>query len=362
MRRLALSTAWRASPRKSGAEILDEVLRVVHERPVDGLVLDAGWSAEALEQVRVVFMRREVPLLALRGPVGRAMPSPGVRDGSAPDAEVPEAPPTEDDVPGVRARGGGRVWFTSSTPRKSEPLPVTPRRPTAARPPRLAAPDADERAVAVQVHERALTLASELEVPLCTWPLGVTDPEALPPLTWLGPWTRAVTQREHEALQRATKRAEVLRRPCFDAARFSLETLAKRAQKEGVTIALENPPVPMGLPNAEELHRLFAQFAGAPLAYAHDFAAARLNMALGGAPGKESFEAGRDQLRLVYVADAKERHAWLPLGRGELSIEGLVRATGDVPLVLAPRADWTRADVDEGLERLREAMTATGAS
>ena len=357
-RPLALSTAWRSSPKKSGAAILDDVLRVVHEQPLDALVLDAGWSAEALTQVRVVFARREVALLALRGPVGRAAPTPGDRDGAAPDAEVPDA--TVPDAPatsvkGLRARGGGRVWF-SKPDAPADAAPSTPRRPSAARPPRLAAQDPDERDAAIAMFGHTLEVASDLEVPLCTWSLGATDPESLPPLTWLGPWTRAVTEDEARMLERATKRASVLRRPCFDAARYALDRLMRRAERAGVTIAIENAPLPLALPNAEELHRLFAEFGGGPLAYAHDMAAARLCMDLGGAPGKEVLDAGRAHLRLLYVSDARERHAWLPLGQGELPIEGFVGATGEVPLVLAPRADWTRAEVDHGLERLREAL------
>ena len=136
-------------------------------------------------------------------------------------------------------------------------------------------------------------------------------------------------------------------------ARFSLEVLLQKAEPLGVRVAVENAPFPICLPSPDELFRLATSFAGAPFAYAHDVAAARLCTELGGPPGREYLDAGKDRLAVVYLSDAKGRERGLVPGRGSIDFAGLAKALPPALHVLAPRPDWSERDVVDAAEHLR---------
>lgn len=351
---LAFSSAWKSSLSSRGGAILDPLLDVLLRHPLGGLVLDEGVSSQALEDLRPFFERREVPVLALRGVVGRPVPrDSGVFQGEAPEAPAPSwlsASPS-----GGRARGR-QSWFDAPNP--GAPAPRAPPPPSAPAPiayalrPRLCSPDPDERAAAVAEWTRVLELAHDRELSLVCATLGAIDPEAAEPFSGL---SRALEELEVQALGRALRRAQPVRPRCRDGARFSLEALLRRAEPLGVTLAVENVVLPLQLPSPEELSSFLREFSGAPLAYAHDVGAARVCRALGGAPGREYLDAAKTALRLLFLSDAKGTERGLIPGRGDVDFDGLRSALPAVPGVLVPRADWSVRDVDEALDHLRAA-------
>jgi sugar phosphate isomerase/epimerase len=294
---IALSSAWRSAPGRRGGEVFDPLLRALAVHPFDAIALDAGVSDRALADVRPILARRELWICALRGAVG--------------------APPPE-----------------------GEPSP----------PPRLCAADAGERAAAVRAHLRALEIASELEVPVVAVCLGALDPDP----RW-GRREGPLRDDEAEDLRRAARAAAAARPRALDAARLALDPLLRRGAGLGVRVAVENPALPTEIPMPEDLFRLLADFRGAPIAYAHDLAAARLLKGLGGPPGREMAQAGREALALFFVSDANEREMGLVPGRGDLDLRGLAAALPpEVPRILSPRGSWSERDLAEAVDRLAE--------
>jgi sugar phosphate isomerase/epimerase len=321
---LALSTAWTSGLSRGGAEVFEPIWPLFAALPLGGLVLDAGVSTEALAVARPVLSRREHPIIALRGAVGRPAPS-----GKA------EAPAS------LRERATQKVPGT--------PDVVVDRMNPA---PRLCAPDPDEREVAIRMHAHALTLASDLEASRLTISLGSIDPSCAPGIGGGIFPANALTEDEAAVISRAVRTSASHRRRCVDGARFALDALCARAEKLGVRVLLETAPTPLELPTPEELDALLAERAGAPLGYAHDAAAARLNHSLGGASGREVLDAGRRAWSILYLSDASGRAAGLPPGRGDVDFAGLLRAAGDIPRVVAPQRFWSATDLEEGVRHM----------
>lgn len=294
---ISLSAAWRSGLSRPAEEVVEPLLAALGRLPFGGLALDGGVNLHALSRLRPVLQRREIPLPLFRGAVG------------APPPERPRLPP------------------------------------------RLCAPDPDERAAAVALCERALEIAGDLGVPILSVSLGAVDPDPA-----FARRDRAFTEEEAIDLRRAALAAKGVRPRSLDAARFALEALCRRALAQGVRVALETPALPLEIGAPEELHRLIAGLAGAPIGYAHDIAAARLCKDLGGPPGREHLDAGRAHLCAVLLSDAKDREMGLVVGRGEIDFAGFARTVpAGIPRVLAARRDWSETELQEALERLTEA-------
>src|SRR5262245_60190179 len=66
----ALSSSWTATPEGRGGDVFDPLFAALGRLPFDGLALCGEVGPRALEDAAPVLERRELRLVAFRGPVG----------------------------------------------------------------------------------------------------------------------------------------------------------------------------------------------------------------------------------------------------------------------------------------------------
>lgn len=290
--RPAITTAFaRASGSLSSAAVVDVALRA----DAGAAVLDAGLSAELYPPLVAELQRRgdELPILGL------------------------EAPGPVTTRPGARA-------------------------------PELTAPDRDEAQAALAAATETVRRAGALRAPFVILRLGEVRPVA-------HDWPRArdcflrgeldapLAQRLLQARDGAAERA-------LDAARRTLERLAREAERAGVVVLVRNGRRYVDVPTPRELDRLRQELSGAPLMPMLDVAAAHLTDVMGFWPLALTL-AAHAAAPLCYFGDACGPVGALAPGRGIVDLAA-VRAA------LAPTArlafnPWAGLDVDEVIDAMR---------
>jgi sugar phosphate isomerase/epimerase len=213
----------------------------------------------------------------------------------------------------------------------------------------LAAPDKEERLLAVRYTQRSLELASEVEASAVVlhlgWVEGDCDGAIIKDAAAQGETTPALAAYLEGRGQGA--------RQALDGASFALERLLPRAETLGVRLALENRYHAYQVPDLAETRLLLERFAGAPLAPWLDLGHAH-TQGLAGLPGIEDWlQAFGPDLLGCHLHDAVGAQDHKPPGQGDLDWEDLAPKLIEVPLkVLEIHPGPKAAEIAESAAKL----------
>ncbi|MBC7359516.1 MAG: sugar phosphate isomerase/epimerase [Desulfacinum sp.] len=229
----------------------------------------------------------------------------------------------------------------------------------------LSALDRDERTRAVRWTVKTLENANDLEAPVVILHGGRVDMD--PELDRLhGMLERCdgpEDPRFRELLDSKLAERRRKRAPHLDALLWSLDRLAREAERLGVVLGLENRAHYHELPGLEEFPDLFRELDGAPLAYWHDVGHAHLNRLLGLWKGLGPPDFLKGRLAGVHIHDARGRDDHLPPGAGELDLSEAAGAVDRaVPWILELKPGTSDDDVRRGLDHLQELFSGLSPS
>jgi sugar phosphate isomerase/epimerase len=251
----------------------EAILDLAERAHADWLVLDAGLASDLYEPLQLLLARRrdQLPLLAMESPCPRS-----VREG--------------------------------------------------AREPQLCAPDRDEARAALEAALATVQRAGEARARFVVVALGEVRPAAR---DWQFARDRFLrADLDDELAQRLVAARDAVTERTLDGARRALETLARAAERAGVTLALRNGRRYVDVPSPRELDRLRADLAGAPLAPMLDVAAAHLTDVMGFHPLALTLAAW-EKAPLVYFGDACGPIGALAPGRGIVDLKRVREAIDD---------------------------------
>jgi len=217
----------------------------------------------------------------------------------------------------------------------------------AARAPRLATVDREERKSAVEAARLTVRLASDVGAPAVIVKLGALDIGTA--------WQKVVKEFARQSLSRpqverligdrvkATARA-------LDLARYGLEPILDAAASAGVVLALTNRARWFEIPDDAELGVLLEDFRGGPLATWYDAAAGHVRDTLGFGRFTEWLAVHGKRAAGVYFGDACGLRGGLPWGRGEVdgaTVDAAIPET--VPRVVHVTPDVTDEELATSL-------------
>ena len=221
----------------------------------------------------------------------------------------------------------------------------------------LAHLDKEERALAVKHAAISMELASDLEVEALVLHLGqitdMLDKKITPAAARQGQLTPEMT--EHLALRAGMAARHV------DAASFSLERLLPRAEKLGVSLALENRNHASELPNAAEAALLFERFEGARLGAWYDTGHAYTQALAGVAPVNEWVHLFRDKLLGAHLHDSVGPDDHMPPGMGDQDWPEILRLLEGCPrMVLEVRPMYEAGQIRDAVAMLEDVRAGLG--
>jgi len=155
-------------------------------------------------------------------------------------------------------------------------------------------------------------------------------------------------------LSRMRRERTSKRQPFLDTVLFSLEKLNKEAEKQGVSLGVENRYYFHEIPNFEELKVIFQKFAGGKIFFWHDVGHGHVQEKLRIQSHQELLEAYSPFLLGVHLHDAQGYTDHSAPGKGEINFDMIKRFVQDVAikvLELHPRVSLE--EIKKGIALLR---------
>ncbi|HNR12390.1 MAG TPA: TIM barrel protein [Thermodesulfobacteriota bacterium] len=220
----------------------------------------------------------------------------------------------------------------------------------------LSSPDREERKQAVQYTIATIQTAHDLESSAVVLHLGRVEMES-----YFQDFCRFYDAKEvgspamESFRDRVQAERESRRQPFLDAVCFSLDELAKEAERRAVCLGLENRYYVHEIPSCDELGIILSRFTGAPLFHWHDVGHGFVQEQLGIQAHLEWLERYGDRLLGVHIHDANGYHDHQAPGTGEVDFAWLkpyVNAAQIKVLELHPKVSVEAAR--EGFEFLTE--------
>ncbi|ROQ93278.1 sugar phosphate isomerase/epimerase family protein [Desulfosoma caldarium] len=221
--------------------------------------------------------------------------------------------------------------------------------------------DREERLRAVQWTLKTMEHANALEAPYVVLHCGRVAMDAeLPTLTALRERVGVQAPEYQAFLERKLAERQARRTPFLDALLWSLDRLAREAQRLHVMLGLENRAHYHEMPNMEEYQVLLHELEGAPIGYWYDTGHGHLMEIFGWGNPMETLNACQDQLVGIHVHDAVGQSDHLPPGSGHIQLEPVVRLAGRLgcPLIVELKAGTNDDDCQAGVEHVRKLMEA----
>ncbi len=146
--------------------------------------------------------------------------------------------------------------------------------------------------------------------------------------------------------------------PHIDSLLWSLDRLAREAERLHVVLGLENRAHYHELPGPEDHEAIFAALEGAPLGYWHDTGHGHLMEVFGWGDPSQLLSARKAELLGMHLHDAKGMEDHLPPGSGTIPFEPILRAALDAacPIIVEVRPGTKERDLQKGLDCLWELM------
>lgn len=234
-------------------------------------------------------------------------------------------------------------------------LPLTERPlPRGRRAPRLAAPERDERAAAIELAKRGLLVGAGTGARTFVLDFGpvalATDPAHF--VSAFGRREMAEGERGAILLEKAVSERRARADALTDACLWSLEPLLRVAAPLGATIVLPVAPTPWDVPSPREAESLLATFSGAPIARAWDPGKLSVLCQLGLPISDERLRLFAERAAISLESDAVGlRVGYLPgLGERDPRVASL-RPPSSVPRVILGMPDASDAEIAGAIGR-----------
>ncbi|MEJ5348289.1 MAG: sugar phosphate isomerase/epimerase [Desulfosoma sp.] len=223
----------------------------------------------------------------------------------------------------------------------------------------LSHPDREERLRAVRWTVKTMEHAHEMEASSVVLHCGYVAMDAeLGTLVTLWETAGAQSSVYRAFLERKLAERRERRKPFLDALLWSLDRLAREAERLDVKLVLENRAHYHEMPNMEEYQILFDELEGAPLAYWHDTGHGYLMQIFGWGDPMEMLHTWRHKLAGVHIHDADGRNDHLSPGSGHIDLKPVVHLAcrEGLPLIMELKPGTPEKDVKAGLHHVRELM------
>lgn len=221
--------------------------------------------------------------------------------------------------------------------------------------------DREERLRAVQWTLRTMERADHVGARLVVVHCGrvVMDPELTALITsWeaTGPDGKEFRTLMDRKLEE--RRARVA--PFLHALLWSLDRLAREAERLNVTLGLENRAHYHEMPGPEEYPVIFKELEGAPLAYWHDTGHGHLMEIFGWGNPMEMLETWKQRLCGIHLHDADGPNDHLPPGSGRILFGPVVEVARDrgCPVIVEVKPGTGEQNLRDGIDFVRKLIMA----
>lgn len=220
----------------------------------------------------------------------------------------------------------------------------------------LSHPDREERLRAVRWTTRTLEHANDLGARVVVLHCGrvAMDPE-LKRLNafWEAQGSEGKDFRAMRDRKMEERRAAAA--PHLDGLLWSLERLAREAERLHVFLGLENRAHYHELPGPDDYGTIFSTLEGAPLGYWHDTGHAYLMETFGWGDPMELLRTWKPRLLGMHLHDAQGTDDHLPPGSGAISFEPILRAVRGAacPLIVELKPGTAHPDLQAALDWVR---------
>ncbi len=186
----------------------------------------------------------------------------------------------------------------------------------------LSHPDKEERNLAVEWTIRSIRYASELGASAIVLHCGYVDinPE-LDKLYLYWETNRIHSKEAQDFIGKKFKEREKKKVKHLESLRFSLERLARVAEKQNILLGLENRYHYHELPGLEEFEILFSEFKNGPILYWHDTGHAHANEILTLVPPEAFLKNYTEKLVGIHLHDACGLEDHLTPGAGQIDFD-----------------------------------------
>ena len=215
----------------------------------------------------------------------------------------------------------------------------------------LSSPDRDERNRAVDRTIRTIEMANDLEAGAVVLHCGKVEIDAeIQKLHGFFQENSIVTPGAQTFIGQKFKALETSKPAYLDSLLFSLDRLLPQAEKQGVTLGLENRAHYHELPGSGDFEQLLAEFAGGPLGYWHDTGHAHLAEKLTIVPLGFLLDKYAPDLVGVHLHDAVGLQDHLPPGSGEIDFNTVKpHLKPEIPVILELKPGTSNEDIQTAL-------------
>lgn len=220
----------------------------------------------------------------------------------------------------------------------------------------LSHPDKKQRDLAIEWTIRSIEYAGELGAVALVLHCGYVDMN--PELDRLYHYLKSNQIHSKEAqvfISKKLKERERKKLKHLEGLRFSLERLARVAEKQNVLLGLENRYHYHELPGIEEFDFLFSEFTNTPIGYWHDTGHAHTNEILTITPPETFLKRYSDKLIGMHLHDALGLEDHLAPGSGEIDFDKIKSHLGsDILSVIELKPETPDSEVLQGIRFLRQ--------
>jgi sugar phosphate isomerase/epimerase len=299
---LALSTSWKSKESKNG-EILVQALEGFD---VSGIELDYRINEAIFRQMKKPLKRSDLKVVSIHN----FFPIPAV---------IPHS------------KGGGDLFLLSH-------------------------PDREERRRAIQWTIKSIEHANDFEAKAVVLHCGYVEMNTEIDVLYDFLETERIHSEEAQAfIIQKLKECDLLKTKHLEGLLFSLDRIIRVAEKQNITLGIENRYHYHELPGFDDFEVLFTEFEGGPVGYWHDTGHAFANEVLTIIPSAALLKTYSDKLIGVHLHDAVGLDDHLAPGTGKIDFKSLKSfLKNDTLLVVELKPGTPDSEVSQGIQFIRD--------
>lgn len=220
----------------------------------------------------------------------------------------------------------------------------------------LSSPDKEERKRAVNWTSRTIETANDLEAGAVVLHCGKVEMNAeIQKLHGFFRGNSTITPEAQTFIGRKLNELDALKPAYLDSLLFSLDRLLQVAEKQGVTLGLENRAHYHELPGGDDFERLLVEFSGGPVGYWHDTGHAHLAEKLTIMTPGALLDKYADNLVGIHFHDALGLKDHLPPGTGEIDFNAIKpHLKLNIPIVVELKPGTNDEDIQTALVFMKD--------
>lgn len=220
----------------------------------------------------------------------------------------------------------------------------------------LSHPDREERQRAIQWTIKTIEHANDLEAKAVILHCGYVEMNTETDVLYDYWETDRIHSEEAQAfIRQKLKERDLLKTKHLDSLLFSIDRLIRVAEKQNITIGIENRYHYYELPGFDDFEVLFAEFEGGPVGYWHDTGHAFANEVLTIIPSGALLKTYSDKLIGVHLHDAIGLDDHLAPGTGKIDFKSIKPfLKNDTLLVVELKPGTPDSAVSQGVQFIRD--------